>query len=151
MVVHNSVSHFLFILSVWVVMVGLGVPLNVEPSVVSAATVVAPKTAKTTWYSLPKRFTASGKKMNPNLMHTAHKTLPFGTIVEMAADTGNIIYVEVTDRGPYDPNDPAKQFDLTPAAFKALGHNLKKGVATVRWRVIHNPKVHSIQPVLAEV
>lgn len=95
------------------------------------------ESAKATWYSLPKRFTASGERHNPNAMTVAHKTLPFHTIVEMCNPiNGRAIKVRVNDRGPYDKNVPAKKFDLSPRAFQALGVSLAQGVVDIHWRVV---------------
>lgn len=73
--------------------------------------------------------TADGTRIGPNSMIVAHKTLPFGTLVEFSYGGKNAIGV-VADRGPYVAG---RQFDLGPGVAHTLGLN---GVYTVRYRVI---------------
>lgn len=54
-----------------------------------------------TWYSHGK-FTASGKRFNPNGFTVAHRTLPFGTKIRLTNPrNGKSIEAIVTDRGPF--------------------------------------------------
>ncbi|MGM8887202.1 MULTISPECIES: septal ring lytic transglycosylase RlpA family protein [unclassified Psychrobacter] len=48
--------------------------------------------------------TASGSIFNMNAMTAAHKTLPFGTKVEVTnKKTKQSVIVKITDRGPFTP------------------------------------------------
>ncbi len=80
--------------------------------------------------------TASGEKLvNANFV-AAHKTLPFGTIVEVTnLATGKSIQVKIIDRGPYGHG---RIIDLSSGAFAALA-DLSTGVITVQDKVIHLP------------
>jgi len=72
-------------------------------------------------------LTAQGKRCDPRAQAAAHKTLPFGTILNVCIGrrcTG----VTINDRGPYVRG---RDLDLTPAAAKQLGM-MSRGVARVR-------------------
>jgi len=78
--------------------------------------------------------TASGARFNPDALTCAHRTLPFGTLVEVRRrDTGQSVTVTVTDRGPFGARD--RIVDLSLAAARALTMT-KLGVVTVELRVI---------------
>ena len=58
--------------------------------------------------------TASGSIFNMNSMTAAHKTLPFGTKVEVTnKKTKQSVIVKITDRGPFTPG---RVLDLSRAA-----------------------------------
>ncbi len=62
--------------------------------------------------------TASGEPFDVNAMTAAHRTLPFGTIVQVTdTDNGRSVAVRINDRGPYTPG---WCIDLTRAAFERL-------------------------------
>ena len=61
---------------------------------------------------------AAGGVLHCGAMTAAHKTLPFGTRVEVTAAGGNSIVVTITDRGPFVKG---RIIDLTPGAAHALG------------------------------
>lgn len=64
------------------------------------------------------RRTASGTKFNNNDMTCAHRKLPFGTKLKVTGvKTKKVIYVTVTDRGPFVKT---KHIDLTRKAFMAV-------------------------------
>ncbi len=80
--------------------------------------------------------TASGEKLDNTDFVAAHKTLPFGTIVEVTnLATGKSIQVRIIDRGPYGHG---RIIDLSLAAFAALA-DLSAGVINVQDKVIHLP------------
>lgn len=80
--------------------------------------------------------TASGERLNNAEFVAAHKTLPFGTIVEVTnLATGKSIQVRIIDRGPYGHG---RIIDLSSGAFKALA-DLSAGVINVQDKVIHLP------------
>ena len=73
-----------------------------------------------TWYG-PKfhgRKTASGEKYNQNDLTAAHKTLPFGTLVEVTNPANNkTVVVRINDRGPFGYG---AIIDLSRAAAKEI-------------------------------
>lgn len=92
-----------------------------------------------TWYggSLAGHHTANGEVFDPRLMTAAHRTLPFGTWVEVScADTGQRVRVRITDRGPFGHQE--RIIDLSRAAADKLGIR-KLGVARVELRVVPGP------------
>jgi rare lipoprotein A len=92
-----------------------------------------------TWYGarLAGRRTASGERFDPNKLTAAHRTLPFGTWLEVTrADTRESVRVRVTDRGPFGHED--RIIDLSAAAAKRIGM-LKTGVAKVELRIVAGP------------
>ncbi len=85
------------------------------------------------WYGgkFHGRKTASGERYNQNGMTAAHKTLPFGTRVQVTnTRTGNSVVVRINDRGPFVKG---RVIDLSRAAASQLGVN---GVAPVRLTVL---------------
>jgi rare lipoprotein A (peptidoglycan hydrolase) len=72
---------------------------------------------------------ASGAEIGPYTMMVAHKTLPFGTLVEFEYN-GKRAVASVQDRGPFTAG---RMWDLGPGVVRALGFN---GVHEVRYRVI---------------
>ncbi len=91
------------------------------------------------WYgaALAGRRTASGERFDPTKMTAAHRTLPFGTWVEVRrVDGGESVRVRVTDRGPFGHDD--RIIDLARAAAEKLGM-LKSGVTLVDVRVVDGP------------
>jgi rare lipoprotein A len=91
------------------------------------------------WYgaALAGRPTASGERFDPRKMTAAHRTLPFGTWVEVRrVDGGDAVRVRITDRGPFGHDD--RVIDLSRAAAAKLGM-LKTGLAKVELRVVDGP------------
>jgi rare lipoprotein A len=72
---------------------------------------------------------ASGESIGPYSMMVAHKTLPFGTLVEFEYN-GRRAVARVADRGPYTPG---REFDLGPGVARVLQFN---GVRQVSYRVV---------------
>ncbi len=63
--------------------------------------------------------TANGERMNPGALTAAHRTLPFGTRVNVVNKrNGKSVVVRISDRGPFVRG---RIIDLTPAAARALG------------------------------
>ena len=63
--------------------------------------------------------TASGERAHPSELTAAHRTLPFGTMVEVTNHrTGKSVTVRINDRGPFTRG---RVIDVTPAAAQALG------------------------------
>jgi rare lipoprotein A len=77
--------------------------------------------------------TASGERSRPALLTAAHKTLPFGTLVEVTnRQNGRSVVVRINDRGPFVGG---RVIDLTPAAARALKFD---GLTQVTVRVLNN-------------
>lgn len=79
------------------------------------------------------RATACGELYNTTKLTAAHKTLPFGTIVEVTmVSTGRQVIVKINDRGPYSKR---RVIDLSYKAAKKIGL-LRAGVGRVRLKVL---------------
>lgn len=73
-------------------------------------------------------LTSSGERLHHDSMTCAHRTYPFGTRLKVTnTANGKIVFVRVTDRGPYRRG---RIIDLSWGAAKALGI-LTQGVAMV--------------------
>ena len=97
-----------------------------------------PQEGLATWYSAPSGTkTASGEVFNRNHLTAAHRTLPFGTCVDVTRqDTRKTVRVRITDRGPFA--GPSRIIDLSYAAADRLGMS-KVGVVKVRLRKSRRP------------
>ena len=93
----------------------------------STAPTPAPQTAPQTehgvasWYGqeFAGRTTANGEIFDPLLLTAAHRSLPFGTIVDVKnPKTMQTVRVRVNDRGPYIGN---RLIDLSYAAAQQIG------------------------------
>lgn len=83
---------------------------------------------KASWYKLGGK-TASGEKANPNGLTAAHRTLPFGTVVEVTnLSNGKSVKVRINDRGPFAKG---RVIDVTLAAARELGF-VNKGITRVK-------------------
>src|ERR1700745_2752769 len=70
-------------------------------------------------YAYSGEKTASGERANPHQLTAAHKSLPFGTIVQVTnKKNGRTVMVRINDRGPFVRG---RIIDLTPAAASQLG------------------------------
>jgi len=73
------------------------------------------------WYGqeFAGRTTANGEIFDPMLLTAAHRTLPFGTIVDVRnLANGDTVRVRINDRGPYIGG---RMIDLSYAAAKQIG------------------------------
>ncbi len=98
-----------------------------------------PQVGKATWYggAFAGKKTANGERFDPNLFTAAHRTLPFGTWVEVRRiDTGSTVRVRINDRGPW--GHPDRIIDLSRKAAEELGI-VREGVARVEVRVVSGP------------
>lgn len=83
------------------------------------------------------RRTANGERFSNSAMTAAHKTLPFGTLVEVTnMRNGRSVVVRVNDRGPYVH---ARVVDLSKAAARQLGMH-HSGTAHVKLAVLNKNK-----------
>ncbi|UTY31256.1 septal ring lytic transglycosylase RlpA family protein [Treponema putidum] len=86
------------------------------------------------------RPTANGEIFDMNTYTAAHKTLPFGTLVEVTnLENGKKVIVRINDRGPFVGN---REIDVSKAAAKALDM-LSHGVVRVRLRKIDPANMES--------
>ncbi len=86
------------------------------------------------WYGpgFDGNMSASGERFDQNALTAAHRTLPFGTIVQVTnLDNGRTVSVRITDRGPYAGD---RLIDLSAGAARVLGL-IQSGVAPVRLEV----------------
>jgi rare lipoprotein A len=98
------------------------------------------------WYGLGDGFedrqTASGEPFDGGLMTCAHRTLPFGTLVEVDnLENGSRVLVRVNDRGPFTRG---RILDLSPRAARKLGIS-SSGVAEVILRTAR-PEGRPVMP-----
>jgi 3D (Asp-Asp-Asp) domain-containing protein len=78
------------------------------------------------------RRTASGEIMDPDALICAHRTLPFGTVVQIDnLSNGRSTLLKVVDRGPYVGG---RVIDISLRAAREIGL-LKHGLADVRVQV----------------
>ncbi len=83
--------------------------------------------------SLAGHSTASGEPYDPRALTAAHRTLPFGSIVEVSRPDGRSVRVRVNDRGPFGPK--GRVIDLSRSAAEAIGM-IRDGVVLVTLRVV---------------
>ncbi|MCF7913981.1 MAG: septal ring lytic transglycosylase RlpA family protein [Spirochaetaceae bacterium] len=108
------------------------------------------ETGYASWYGgkFQGRQTASGEVFDTNKLTAAHKTLPFGTVVEVTnLDNGKSIEVRINDRGPFVEG---RVIDLSRAAAVKIGM-MSTGIAPVKVEVVRSaslspgPSHYSIQ------
>ena len=69
-------------------------------------------------------------------MTAAHRTLPFGTWVEVTRTGGRSVRVRITDRGPF--GDEKRVIDLSKRAARELDM-LRAGVVEITLHVVDGP------------
>jgi uncharacterized protein YjbI with pentapeptide repeats len=100
---------------------------QIDTSVAGRVTVTASYYGK----ELAGRPTASGEKFNPSGMTAAHRTLPFGTRVQVThSRSGRSVIVRINDRGPFIKG---RSIDLSAGAAAAIGMG---GTARVHLKVL---------------
>ena len=114
----------------------------VAPAAAAAATAVAKKArainmmlGNASWYGsvLQGHKTASGEIFDEHLLTAAHRTLPFGTMVEVTDLRNHLsVIVKITDRGELFAD---RAIDLSYAAADKL-HMVHDGVHPVKLTVI---------------
>lgn len=91
---------------------------------------------KMSWYSVKTNGgtrTASGEKLRDDGDTAAHRTLPFGTLIEVTnLANGRSVVLRVTDRGPFRHG---RVIDVCLGAARKLGFE-KNGVANCRVEVL---------------
>ncbi|AZB21754.1 septal ring lytic transglycosylase RlpA family protein [Chryseobacterium manosquense] len=79
------------------------------------------------------RKTASGEIFNNRKLTAAHRTLPFGTVIEVTnLRTGKSVEVRINDRGPFHSS---RALDLSKAAFDSIG-NTAKGTMPIEYEIV---------------
>ena len=89
-----------------------------------------PESGKASFYSksLSGRKTASGERIHHDSLTCAHRTYPFGTLLQVTNPAnGKQVIVKVTDRGPYVRG---RVIDLSVRAAQELGI-IAQGIAPV--------------------
>ena len=87
------------------------------------------------WYGLAfqGKPTASGEPYDPEALTAAHRTLPFGTVVEVRSlVNGRTVRVRINDRGPHSQG---RVIDLSEAAARELGLH-GRGTKLVEMKVV---------------
>ncbi len=105
----------------------------------TAPNITADQVGQATWYggTFSGRKTANGERFDPEKLTAAHRTLPFGTWVEVRrVDTGRMTRVRINDRGPF--GDGRRIIDLSKKAAEDLDL-VREGVARVELRVVQGP------------
>jgi rare lipoprotein A len=98
----------------------------------------ATETGIASWYGVPYngRAAASGEIYDMEQLTAAHRTMPFGTWLEVTdLDNGKKVEVRVNDRGPFARG---RILDLSLAAAREI-EMLGPGTARVRLKVIAAP------------
>ena len=86
------------------------------------------------WYALSSR-TASGERMNAAHLTAAHRSLKFGTKVQVTNKrNGKSVIVRINDRGPFIRG---RVMDLSKAAASQIGM-VRSGTASVCYRVVNS-------------
>lgn len=91
--------------------------------------------------ALAGRSTASGEPYDPEALTAAHRSLPFGSVVQVErldADAGHpaaSVRVRINDRGPFVGG---RIIDLSDAAARKLAMK-REGVVPVRLRIVSLP------------
>lgn len=88
------------------------------------------ETGIASWYGpgFQGKKTANGETFNTNSLTAAHRTLPFGTYVQVVnEDNGQAVIVRINDRGPFAKN---RIIDLSKAAARRL-EMIEQGTARV--------------------
>ena len=100
--------------------------LTAATAIVVPAVQAADSSMLTSWYGsyFHGRLTANGEIYNMYDFTAAHKTLPFGTVLQVCYT--KCVNVRINDRGPYIGS---RELDLSYAAAAKIGL-LNPGVAT---------------------
>lgn len=96
------------------------------------------------WYTSDPEgpLTANGERFDPDALAAAHKSLPFGTIVQVTDQTNGLhVDVRINDRGPYVDG---RIIDLTPSAARAIDM-YERGISPVILTIVHMPKIPESQ------
>lgn len=115
-----------------------GLPVSRAVPQIAVGPIRVQFTGMASWYGpgFNGNQSASGEIYNQNAMTAAHRSLPFGTRVQVTnLDNGRTAVVRINDRGPYAYG---RVIDLSAAAARVLGV-MQTGVARVRLDVLGKP------------
>lgn len=120
-------------------MVAQGAPLVenafINKNVVSRQNI---NTVRASWYGGGEYLnarTATGERFNPSGHTAAHRSLPFGTLIEVTNLATHLsTIVRINDRGP--ARWTGRDLDLARAAAASIGM-IGAGLARVTYRVVH--------------
>lgn len=104
--------------------------ITVFTLLISFTTLAQPESGKASFYSksFSGRKTASGERLHHDSLTCAHRTYPFGTLLQVTNPAnGKQVIVKVTDRGPYVRG---RVIDLSVRAAQELGI-IAQGIAPV--------------------
>ena len=110
-----------------------------KPAIAKAARIGATEQGIASWYGYPYhgRAAANGEIYDMEKLTAAHRTLPFGTWVEVAnLENEKRVTVRITDRGPFVHG---RIIDLSKAAARDIDM-LGPGIAKVRLTVVSAPR-----------
>jgi rare lipoprotein A len=88
------------------------------------------------WYGeeFAGRTTANGEIFDPLLLTAAHRSMPFGTVLDITnPKNSQTVRVRVNDRGPYIGN---RLIDLSYAAAQVIGL-IEPGIGEVDIKIVH--------------
>ncbi|MCM8557721.1 septal ring lytic transglycosylase RlpA family protein [Sphingomicrobium sediminis] len=103
--------------------------VEIEPEVVEPPRTLLGET-EASYYGarFAGRLTASGETFDPEQPTAAHRTLPFGTMVEVTnLANGKTVIVKINDRGPFHDD---RDIDLSRSAFEQIADK-SRGTARV--------------------
>ncbi len=115
------------------------------------------QTGMASWYGreFHGKKTASGEKFNMNDLTAAHKTLAFGTILEVKnLDNGKTVKVKINDRGPYKGEriidlsyDAAKEIGMVSKGEVLVGINIIGKESAKKSKIKSKIKPKDVEPV----
>lgn len=107
---------------------GLTIAIAVGASMTNQEALASTQTGIASWYQMGTR-TANGEAYRPDGMTAAHRTLPFGTIVEVKnLRNGRTARLRINDRGPFIGG---RIIDVSRGGARQLGL-MGSGTARVR-------------------
>ncbi len=109
--------------------------LNILMMIAAGSTAAFETVGQASWYGpgFHGRTTANGERFDMNAMTAAHRSIPFGTTVEVHnLETDRRVEVRINDRGPFVDG---RIIDVSRAAAAELGM-IASGVARVRISVV---------------
>ncbi len=110
-------------------------PYAPPPRCLAGGSLRARAAPRSTRIASPGRSTATGEPYDPGAFTAAHRTLPFGAVVDVARADGRHVRVRINDRGPHARG---RIIDLSRRAAAELGM-VRDGIAEVVLRVLWLP------------
>jgi rare lipoprotein A len=113
-----------------------GEAADAEPTEIAGK---ADQTGRAAWYGdrYHGRKTASGERFDQDAFTAAHRTLPFGTVVQVKnLDNDRTVNVRINDRGPFGRK--TRIIDVSRAAARVLDME-RSGVVPVELRIVRQP------------